>query len=145
MATNLKAARDHTLTLDLLDSDVAKLYLDGRLELRSRLAARPGGSCSLVVEGAPPLYVGNISLSFTRTEDEERPVDNVVFVEDPFMRHWSSPQGAWVPAGSNSRFWHKGDFRGSFSVSIPFVHGTQLLFCTKRSKPASDPVAPLEP
>ena len=134
------------LALDLTKPPHAQVYVDGVLELQARLPAAVSGRCGLLAGGAAGVTFSDIEVSFERDEDRERPVSNAIFTEDPYMLHWSSPQGAWVPlSGSKSRFWHKGDFFGAFSLSVPFAHGTQLLFCTSRTKPGSDLSAEFEP
>ena len=138
--------KQHRLALDLIDVDRARVYVDDRLVLRGRLPSPVSGKCSLLALGEPSVLYSDVQIAFERAGDRERPVDNAIFTEDPYMLHWSSPQGAWVPVSeSKSRFWHKGDFFGDFSVKLPFSHGTQLLFCTSRAQPGSDLSAAFEP
>ena len=139
------APGDKQLELDLTEPALAKVYISGTLELRGRLAEPVIGGFSVAATNAKAARLAHLRIDSTRAEDCERPPTNVVFADDPYMLHWSAPQGAWVPGGNMRTFWHKGDFFGRFSVKMPFMDGAQLLFCTDRSQPASDPAAPLEP
>ena len=132
------------IELDLAEPGIARVYLDGCLEMRSRLDEAVSGSFSLDGRNIVGVRVSDISIRAQRAEDRERPAGNIVFADDPYMQHWSAPQGAWVPAGGMTTFWHKGDFFGPFSVAMPVLDGMQLVFCTDRAKPCSDPEAPVE-
>ena len=124
--------------VDLSAPPLAKFYFDGRLELRCSLPAPVTGSFSVAGKALTGVRLSSIAVAAHRDEDIELPAKNVVFADDPYMLHWSSPQGAWVPAGSMTTFWHKADFLGAFSVSMPALDRAQLLFCTSRKEPASD-------
>lgn len=128
-----------SIELDLSTPSLAKLYVNGRLELRCLLPAPVSGAFSVFGQGISGLRLSGISVAAQREEDRELPADNIVFADDPYMLHWSAPQGAWVPVGKGmTTFWHKGDFFGAFTVSVPVLDGAQLLFCTSREKPAGD-------
>ncbi len=142
-AASLRAPR--RVVLDTISPTHARVYIDGVLELRGRLPAPASGLAKLLASGAAGVSFSNIEVDFERQADMERPVSNMIFTEDPYMLHWSSPQGAWVPVGGNSKFWHKGDFFGSFAITFPAYQDAELLFCTDRTKPADDTSAAFEP
>ncbi|MDA1139350.1 MAG: hypothetical protein O3B01_12260 [Planctomycetota bacterium] len=113
--------------IDLFDSNVLRIYVDGILEDRVpfKIAdVRP----SLVTN--IPLTIRKLSVSFLKQEDRELPTaKNQLFVNDPFMLHWASPQGAWIPQDStNQIFWHKGDFFGDMSITVPPKPDVELFF-----------------
>ena len=60
-----------------------------------------------------------------RQRFEEQPQKNLVFQEDPFMRHWSSPEGKWIK-GDEDILWNKGDFFGDFRLELPLVENGVL-------------------
>ncbi len=131
--------------LDLTDPRVARVYLDGRLEIRASLPEPVRGRFGFNGSGIRGLRVRDIQVAATRSEDRERPAQNIVFADDPYMLHWSAPQGAWAPVSDMTRFWHNGDFLDRFSIAMPFWDDATLLFCTDRGEPAHDTAAPLEP
>ena len=134
--------RSYRLALDTIEATHAHVYVDGMLHLRAALSAPVVGLAGLTAGGQPGVAFSDVQVAFVRDEDRERPGTNAIFTEDPYMLHWSAPQGAWVPIGdSMGRFWHKGDFFGAFSIRVPFGHNTQVLFCTDRPTPGSDPSA----
>ncbi|MFT5131258.1 MAG: hypothetical protein ACI8W8_004894, partial [Rhodothermales bacterium] len=50
---------------------------------------------------------------------------NTVFQADPFMRHWSSPEGNWY-TDSEKRTWHKSDFFGRFRLHMPWAEDSEV-------------------
>ncbi|PIU94675.1 MAG: hypothetical protein COS65_06385 [Armatimonadetes bacterium CG06_land_8_20_14_3_00_66_21] len=45
------------------------------------------------------------------------------------MQHWASPLGQWFPVkGETNTFWHKGDFYGPFTLTVPLLLDTRLTF-----------------
>jgi len=141
----LLSGKTHKVDLDLTEPPLAKAYVDGRLELCVPLNSAVAGRFSFLGNNIAGARFADVQVYAEPPEDHERQASNVVFADDPYMVHWSAPQGAWVPAGSMRQFWHKGDFLGRFSVTLPFEDGIELLFCTSRTKPGSDLSAPLEP
>ena len=121
------AARAATsLLCDAAGAGELRLYRDGELVL----VHHPGED----VPGAAGLYVGPATrarISDVRYLTERQDVyhsqyeKNPVFIEDPFMRHWSSPEGQWLTM-KDGLTWHKGDFLGRFLVRMPFVPGSRI-------------------
>ena len=104
---------------------------DGAVGLFGRPSAGPQGKSGRPVAAgtAARIEFRDVRVAFERDEDVERPPAKEVFRDDPFMKHWSSPQGAWWPVeGRQDAWWHVGDFYGRSEVEMPldprvlFVH-----------------------
>jgi len=115
------------IEIDLFDPSVLRIYVDGVLEHRAPFktaAVRPSLATSLA------LTIRNLSVSFLKQEDREfTTAKNPLFVKDPFMMHWASPKGAWIPEGSDGLlFWHKGDFFGDMAITVPPKPEVEMFF-----------------
>lgn len=86
------------------------------------------------VRGASGIHVGPdtktkiFQLEYKLERDDlyrNRFEKNRIFIDDPFMRHWSSPEGQWIDASDKS-MWHKGDFFGRFNLHMPYIEGTEI-------------------
>ncbi len=51
---------------------------------------------------------------------------NQIFLTDPFMRHWSSPEGEWVTDPKTEMVWHKSDFFDRYAIHLPLVNGAAV-------------------
>lgn len=133
----LAAGQWHELELNLLEPQRLRVYVDGVLEFR---APRPPDR-----HGRPGLWVHSpkeepavasfeaVTVAFEKEDDWEQPVKNAIFMNDPFMKHWSSAEGAWIPVGlTRSTFWHKGDFFGALAITVPLRDDLRLLFCAEQ-------------
>lgn len=115
------------IRIDLKEPGHARVYVDDTLEWRLPFDAPLVGAPGIWLIGKAELR--NVRVAFRRLDDFELPTKNAIFVTDPFMRHWSSPEGAWIPFGEDGRtYWHKGDSFGGFSLDLPMKPGLQLLF-----------------
>ncbi|MDP6361453.1 MAG: hypothetical protein QF473_40460, partial [Planctomycetota bacterium] len=111
------------LTLDLSDRTLTRFYVDGNLELRTRLPFKVKGSAGLFAAGPQinTTFAGN-RWHETISENIEILEDNEIFNKDVYMLDWSAPRGAWIEdEQQNGRrtFWHKGDFYGRVHLEIP--------------------------
>jgi hypothetical protein len=108
------------LAADLTRSGEVNVYVGG--DLRLHLARQDAGKGAVAVfarrfRGAE---VRDLRIAFRREEDSERLPVEEIFREDPFMKHWSSPEGAWWPvSGRADAWWHVGDFYGRSELEVP--------------------------
>ena len=114
------------LMIDETEPDTLRCYLNGLMALVHH-PEQP-------VAGASGLYVGpRTETRIALMERHARRHDlyrnqfekNRYFIDDPFMRHWSSPEGEWIPDQSGLT-WHKGDFFGRFLVRMPFIPDSEV-------------------
>lgn len=109
-----------TLMADATSAGELRLYADDELVLVHHPETR--------IEGANGLYVGpdsTVRIGGLESHHQRRQLyhnqreKNQIYITDPFMRHWSSPEGQWAQDGS--LMWHKSDFFGRFSLHMPYV------------------------
>jgi len=110
------------------------VYVDSDLWLRATRQDPVEGASAIFGQGARGARFYDLSASFEREEDKERLPAEQIFRDDPFMRHWSSAQGAWWPDEKEKEaFWHVSDFYGRSDVEIPldgkitFIHSATSL------------------
>ena len=81
----------------------------------------------LPLDGASGIYLGvgtggrvaKLEYGFERRGlYRNRYEKNPVFSTDPYMRHWSSPEGQWIWFEDGAT-WFKGDLFGRFSITFP--------------------------
>jgi hypothetical protein len=114
------------LTLDALRPGELRGLVNGRLAVLDRPPADGlRGAAGVRLEGRErirlslPLYASSAPVYADRFEK------NPAYVNDPFMRNWSSPEGQWItmPDGLT---WLRGDVMGRVKVRLPAVEGSVL-------------------
>ncbi len=109
------------LKLDMSENRFLRLYCDGKLVLIHENESVQGGGAGPFVGADTSVAVSDIRYQFSRddlwTSSQEK---NPVYLADPFMRHWSSPEGEWYTDESGLT-WHKSDFFGRYHLSLPVV------------------------
>ena len=114
-----------TLTIDSTDNGNLRCFYNGLLlHYHENGAPIAGGSGIWLSPGANTM-VTDLSLAKYRERILEQEQKNPVFKTDSFMRHWASPEGQWISGGGN-KLWHKGDFFGDFTITLPVVTGSEL-------------------
>ena len=120
--------RDVRLLADATGRDVIRLYCNQRLVL----VHHPGtdsafnGASGFFVGGRTRTRITAPEYTFTRRNlYRNRFEKNQYFMADAFMRHWSSPEGEWIPYKETGT-WHKGDFFGRFLVRMPCVPDSEV-------------------
>ena len=120
--------------LDIDGGTHVRLFVDGHLALRQRLAALPSGPVGLAVRGKGTGTFRKVQAFAELERDWEGAVDIERFANDPFMQGWASPRYAWILAPGFAaesfpqRYVHKGDFYGPFRISLPVDDGLRLSF-----------------
>lgn len=120
-AAGQSAGEPVTMMCDASDGRVLRLYLDDRLVLvhhrREPLVGASGvyvgPDSKVAIE--PPTYIARRTGSHHNRFEKNRQ-----FIKDPFMRHWSSPEGQWITLPDKTT-WYKGDFFGRFDIRLPCV------------------------
>jgi len=117
------------LKADLTRPGELNVYVGDQLRLHLARGEAGAGAVAVFAQQFSGAEFRDLRVAFERSEDLERPPAKEVFRDDPFMKHWSSPQGAWWPIqGRADAWWHVGDFYGRSEVEIPldprilFVH-----------------------
>jgi len=113
------------LALDALRPNELRGYADGRLVCFHRPAAQPGGLLSVWAVNPSDLFFTAPAVSSRETTLSERFEKNPLYVNDPYMRHWASPEGQWITF-KNGMTWFKGDITGPVKVKLPVVNGMEL-------------------
>jgi hypothetical protein len=117
-----------TLMADACSGGGLRLYRNDELVVVLPDFASADGASGLYVAPGSSLEISDLAYRFKR-DDIYRNVfeKNRTFLADPYMRHWSSPEGEWI-TGKDGLTWFKGDFFGRFSVRLPFAVGSEVNF-----------------
>ena len=115
------------LLADPTENGVLRLYRDDDMVFAFYPEDVPFMGASGIFVGAnTEVTVSDLTHKSTRDHVYRNQYEkNRNYVVDPFMRHWSSPEGQWFtdPAGLT---WHKSDFFGRFDVAMPYVDGSVI-------------------
>ena len=102
-----------------------RLYRDGQLVLFQPMSDLQGAS-GVYVGPRAGVKIRNLRQAAERDDLYRNQFEkNRLYVEDPFMRHWSSPEGQWLDT-KDGMVWHKGDFFGRFLVRLPVITNSQV-------------------
>ncbi|MBR4223133.1 MAG: hypothetical protein IKR81_18385, partial [Victivallales bacterium] len=113
------------LTIDSTDNGNLRCFYNGLLLHYHENGAPIAGGSGLWVAPNSAMKATNLSLAKFRERVLEQEQKNPIFKTDSFMRHWASPEGQWISGGGN-KLWHKGDFFGDFTITLPVVAGSEL-------------------
>lgn len=112
------------LTLDALRPHELRALVNGQLVALACPTGTIVGAGGMRAEGVAlrlslPRYVSQAPIYTDRFEK------NPAFVNDPFMRHWASPEGQWItmPDGST---WLRGDVMSRVKLRLPTVEPSEL-------------------
>ncbi len=118
-----------TLALDALRPNELRCYSDGMMVCFDRpSAAAQAVGVQGVVAAAGDMFFTAPNVISRDLVPSERFEKNPIYVNDPFMRHWSSPEGQWVTF-KDGMTWFKGDITGPVKVRLPVVNGMELHLC----------------
>jgi hypothetical protein len=117
-----------TLAIDALRPNELRCYADGNLVCFNRPAKQPDGILGAFGVNASDLFFTAPTVTSKDATLSERFEKNTLYVNDPFMRHWSSPEGQWVTF-KDGLTWFKGDITGPIKVRLPVVSGMELHLC----------------
>ncbi|MFA6293767.1 MAG: hypothetical protein WC637_18410 [Victivallales bacterium] len=128
-----------TLKAEISPDGLIKLYCNGSLAMLHREPAATKGAAGVFVGKGSEVSVGNIVYRFKPEEVfRDRLQKNEIFANDPFMRHWASPAGEWIKDEKNQGSWHKSDFFGAFSLSVPIADNSEIHLGAKDELPAGE-------
>ena len=114
------------LMQDATEEGVLRMYRDGQLVLVHHPADPVQGAAGIYIASGTEVNVRDPLYKFQRPDVYRNEFEkNRQFIEDPFMRHWSSPEGQWI-ALTNEITWYKGDFFGRFLVRLPYLTNTTV-------------------
>jgi hypothetical protein len=120
------ASEPVTLMCDATSGNELRCYRNHELVLVHHAASPVGGASGVFVGPDTRVRLANPEYAFARadlyTDQFEK---NSIFVNDRFMRHWSSPEGQWADV-TNGITWYKGDVFGRVSVHLPLVDQTAV-------------------
>lgn len=116
------------LALDALRPNELKGYADGKLVCFARPAQQPGGIQGVFASNPDDLFFTAPKVTSRDTTLVDRFEKNPLYVNDPYMRHWSSPEGQWVTF-ADGMTWFKGDITGAVKVRMPVVNDSILHLC----------------
>lgn len=97
--------------------------LNGRLAVRAAITNLPAGPAG--VSAFPGTRVSLPILAAPELEMRDHREDVQNFVIDPFMRHWASPEGQWVPF-PDGLVWYRGDVFGAVEITLPLPDNAAL-------------------
>ncbi|NLW49699.1 MAG: hypothetical protein GXY85_02505 [Candidatus Brocadiaceae bacterium] len=126
------------LAADLTRPGELNVYVEGRLCLHVPRETPGAGGVRVFAEGFPEATFRDLRVAFEREEDQERLPQAEIFRDDPFMKHWSSPEGAWWPVeGRGDAWWHVGDFYGRSEIELPMGGRASVIHCATEIAQAS--------
>ena len=126
--TTASASNRVVLALDALRPNELRGYADGRLVCFHRPEKQPDGILGVFASSPSELFFTAPAVISKETTLSERFEKNPLYVNDPFMRHWASPEGQWVTF-KDGMTWFKGDITGPIKVRLPVVNGMELHLC----------------
>jgi len=109
------------LTCDPTDGRALRLYRDGELVLVHHDPESFAGASGVYLGANTGARIGALDYRFqSGAPFRNRYEKNPLFNKDPYMLHWSSPEGQWIWFKDGTT-WFKGDFFGRFSMLLPHV------------------------
>jgi len=125
--TSFTSNRVH-LALDALRPNELRAYADDKLVCFARPAEQPGGIQGVFASSPDDLFFTAPKVASKDTTMAERFEKNPLYVNDPYMRHWASPEGQWVTF-EDGKTWFKGDITGPVQLRMPVVNNSVLHLC----------------
>lgn len=115
-----------TLACDATDSGMIKFYRNGTLVLGTRVEDSLTGASGVWLPEDSRVAFASFEYDFSpppvfRNKFEK----NRTFATDPYMRHWSSPEGEWITFPDKTT-WYKGDFHGRVALHMPYVENSSI-------------------
>ncbi|MFO7869984.1 MAG: hypothetical protein R6V03_00945 [Kiritimatiellia bacterium] len=121
-----RQAKGLKMMCDTAGEGEMRLYANGQMVLIHHPGRETRGASGLYVGPDTSVKISDPEYVFEREGvHHNQAVGNTKFIEDPFMRHWASPEGQWLET-TNSLVWHKSDFFGRFSLRMPYAPGTEI-------------------
>lgn len=117
-----------TLAIDALRTHELRCYADGKLVCFDRPTEQPSGVWRVYAATGDDLFFTAPQIASHDTRMSERFEKNPLYVNDPYMRHWASPEGQWITF-KDGMTWFKGDITGAVKVRMPIVNGMELHLC----------------
>jgi hypothetical protein len=103
-----------------------RCYRGDELVLLHTLAKPLAGACGVYSGGGTQIRISEIDYRHVAPPPlRDQREKNTVYQADPYMRHWSSPEGNWYTDG-DKRSWHKSDFFGRFRLHMPRVANAEV-------------------
>lgn len=85
-----------------------------------------GGASGVYLGAGTRARISRLDYRFTRGDLYRNHYEkNQIYATDPFMRHWSSPEGQWYHDAETDLVWYKSDFFGRFALHLPLVAKSQ--------------------
>ena len=114
-----------TLAIDPLKPNDFRCLADGKTVCFRRPATQPSGRLGVFAENTSDLFFTAPAVTSQDTVMPDRFEKNPLYVNDPFMKNWASPEGAWItlPDGLT---WFKGDLLGPTKIRLPLTAGSEL-------------------
>ena len=124
------------LCADFTREGEISVTVDDALWLRAVRTSPASGTPGVYARKAKGKQFRRLAVCFASDEDKQKPAKQA-FLKDNYMKHWSSPLGAWWPVeGSSDAYWHVGDFYGRSTVGIPL--GAGLVFIHSATSPSEE-------
>lgn len=107
--------------------NLLRLYRNEELVLMHRPSGPVLGASGLYLGGGQKPRIRDLSHRMQRDDLYRNQFEkNRLFVDDPFMRHWSSPEGQWYEDPRRGGVWYKGDCYGRVGLYMPWVPGSEI-------------------
>ncbi|MDT8390557.1 MAG: hypothetical protein RRC34_08635 [Lentisphaeria bacterium] len=141
------AAEEHlrlSLACDTTEPGIIKFYRNGTLVLGTLIEDSLTGASGVWVPEDSKVAFASFEYDFSpppvfRNKFEK----NRTFATDPFMRHWSSPEGEWITLPDKTT-WFKSDFHGRFAIHMPYVENSSVHFSVPEGEMTGELTARVE-
>ena len=111
-----------------------RCYRNDRLVFLYDLPKPLVGACGVWSDGRTQLRVRDLDYRHVAPPAlRDQREKNTVFQADPYMRHWSSPEGNWY-TDAEERIWHKSDFFGRFRLHLPMIDEAEVHLGVREGK-----------
>ncbi|MCH2174368.1 MAG: hypothetical protein MK193_01430 [Lentisphaeria bacterium] len=126
--SQLSSYKSEPFVVDELTPGIIKFYLGKKLIFVEEIPTPNEGFHGIYIPSKSTAHLKKIEITFTEdTQFKNKYEKNTAFIQDPFMKNWSSPEGEWVPNEKRNQFLHKSDFLGAFAVHMPLVDQLKLV------------------
>ena len=126
LSERTKKCKTITLMCDATNEKELRMYRNGELVLIHLPSFSMSGASGLYIGAKSPIIISNLAYNFQRDNLYRNQFEkNRMYQKDPFMRHWSSPEGQWIEMPDKTT-WHKSDFFGRFLLRMPHIGGSEI-------------------
>ncbi|HBC86265.1 MAG TPA: hypothetical protein DCZ94_04850 [Lentisphaeria bacterium] len=116
-----------SLKAELSPDGLIKLSCNDQLVMLRQESEAAAGAAGVFVGKGSGVSVNKLVYRFKPEEVfRDKLQKNEIYANDPFMKHWANPAGEWTKDAKEQKFWHKSDFFGTFSLTVPIAENSEM-------------------